>query len=399
MLQYALLLSLPCLYEGIKPVVLVPGALGSQLEAKLNKQESSNFYCSTQSNWFLIWLSLEFFLGPGLNCWADNFRMNFTNGEFKDIDGVQIRAKYFGELDGVKFIDNFSMFGYYNALSQQILAVEGAEEGLNVRAAPFDFRYAPPSKRSERYFVKLKYLIEEMYETNDGQPVVIVAHSLGCLMMSTFFNRMSEEWKSKYVDSFMSIAGVYAGALKLVKTMVSHGVVDDVPDFISNRFVHRSVARTIMGNYFMLPRQPYWDKEVLLSTPNKNYTVRDYAELFTDLGHPKGGAKWETVQNSSSVAEHGVKTFCFNGKGLDTAAAYYYNDQKNFPDQIPKEVQGKGDGTVPVRSLAVCHDWASTDQVFEYETEEAEHLNILSHPDVMGKIVEYLSTGSIGNMT
>lgn len=66
-----------------------------------------------------------------------------------------------------------------------------------------------------------------------------------------------------------------------------------------------------------------------------------------------GGAKWETVQNSSSVAEHGVKTFCFNGKGLDTAAAYYYNDQKNFPDQIPKEVQGKGDGTVPVRSLAV----------------------------------------------
>lgn len=43
-----------------------------------------------------------------------------------------------------------------------------------------------------------------------------------------------------------------------------------------------------MGNYFMLPRQPYWNKEVLLSTPNKNYTVRDYAELFTDLGHPKG---------------------------------------------------------------------------------------------------------------
>ena len=68
--------------------------------------------------------------------------------------GVQIRAKYFGELDGVKFIDNFSMFGYYNALSKQILAEEGAIEGVNVRAAPFDFRYAPPSKKSEQYFIK-----------------------------------------------------------------------------------------------------------------------------------------------------------------------------------------------------------------------------------------------------
>ena len=54
-----------------------------------------------------------------------------------------------------------------------------------------------------------------MYETNDGVPAVIVAHSLGCLMMSTFFSRQSEEWKSKYVDSYMSIAGVYAGALKV----------------------------------------------------------------------------------------------------------------------------------------------------------------------------------------
>ena len=54
----------------------------------------------------------------------------------------------------MKFIDNFSMFGYYNALSKQILAADGAVEGVNVRAAPFDFRYAPPSKKSEQYFLK-----------------------------------------------------------------------------------------------------------------------------------------------------------------------------------------------------------------------------------------------------
>ena len=54
----------------------------------------------------------------------------------------------------------------------------------------------------------------------------------------------------------------------------------------------------------------------------------------------------------------------------------------------------------PLQSRSqVCHDWASTKEVFEYPGQEGEHLNILSHPDVMKKIVEYLTSGSIGNMT
>ena len=71
--------------------------------------------------------------------------------------------------------------------------------------------------------------------------------------------------------------------------MVSHGVMDQLPNIISDRFVHRRVARTIQGNYFMLPQRPvYMGSDVLVRTPNRNYTVENMEQMFVDMGVTKG---------------------------------------------------------------------------------------------------------------
>lgn len=377
--------------QSLKPVILVPGALASKIEAKLNKSERSHFYCSKTSDWYTLWLKLDSIVAPAVNCWADNFKMEFSDGVFSNTKGVETRVAGFGDTHTLDYVDDWNYISYYKDLVEGIMSQPGAVDGVSVRAAPYDFRYSPPSSQSKLFFDKLKILIEDTYN-HSGSKVVLVSHSLGGLTTSTFLHTMSQQWKDQYVHAWVSAAGVFGGAVKEVKVLVSHGVVD-LPDFVVNRLVQRDVARTIMGNYFMLPRYPVWGKEeVLVQTPQTNYTLGNLEQLFADMGVTDGVEKWKTVRNASFTGDPGVPTHCFNGKDVPTSASFYYKDQKDFPDVVPEMVSGDGDGTVPARSLQVCHKWKSTVQVTEYSGAEAgEHDKIVGNKEFIKSIIELIS--------
>lgn len=53
----------------------VPGCLGNQLEAKLDKPDVVNWMCYRKTeDFFTIWLDLNMFLPFGVDCWIDNTR-------------------------------------------------------------------------------------------------------------------------------------------------------------------------------------------------------------------------------------------------------------------------------------------------------------------------------------
>lgn len=53
----------------------VPGCLGNQLEAKLDKPDVVNWMCYRKTeDFFTIWLDLNIFLPLGVDCWIDNTR-------------------------------------------------------------------------------------------------------------------------------------------------------------------------------------------------------------------------------------------------------------------------------------------------------------------------------------
>eukprot|EP00116_Pleurobrachia_bachei_P018947 sb/3479209/ len=71
---------------------------------------------------------------------------------------------------------------------------------------------------------------------------------------------------------------------------------------------------------------------------------------------------------------------------------FSYTEQKDFPDEIPADVWGDGDGTVPNRSLKVCHGWKSTRSIKEYSGEKlGEHGKILDNPDFIQQIVNIVT--------
>lgn len=56
-------------------LVLVPGDLGNQLEAKLDKPSVVHYICYKKTDtFFTLWLNLELLVPVAIDCWIDNIR-------------------------------------------------------------------------------------------------------------------------------------------------------------------------------------------------------------------------------------------------------------------------------------------------------------------------------------
>lgn len=55
--------------------VAVPGDLGNQLEARLNKPSVVHYICYKKTDsFFTLWLNLELLVPFAIDCWIDNIR-------------------------------------------------------------------------------------------------------------------------------------------------------------------------------------------------------------------------------------------------------------------------------------------------------------------------------------
>lgn len=76
--------------------ILVPGILGTQLFAKLDKPSTVSIFCYKKSDWFSIWLNLEELLPKVVDCWSDNMRYVKKN--------ILDKIKYLKKIDSLVFV-------------------------------------------------------------------------------------------------------------------------------------------------------------------------------------------------------------------------------------------------------------------------------------------------------
>ncbi|KRZ30178.1 Group XV phospholipase A2 [Trichinella pseudospiralis] len=360
------------------PVIIGDG--GNQLEARLNKTETVHYFCQKKtSDYFTLWLNLELLVPFVLDCWVDNMRLEYdeVTGKTSNSPGVDIRVPGWGNTTTVEFIDP-SGVGYGDYFSKLVnkLVTWGYIRGVDVRAAPYDFRKAP--NHNIEYFENLKFLIEETYYSNGNSKVVTIGHSLGNLYLLYFFNLQSPAWKAKFIKSYVSVSAPYGGSVKILKAFAS-GYNLDQWKLVLNPLTIRKEQRSMTSSAFLLPSTKLWTAdEVLVTTVSRNYTAYDYKEFFNDIGFKKG---WNMYKNTRRLLEDlkapGVEVMCTRmmlhclyGVDLPTAERLVYGKGK-FPDSQPIEINGDGDGTVGIRSLAACMDWVK----------EQEH-------DVHGRILQ-----------
>ncbi|XP_064640579.1 phospholipase A2 group XV-like [Lineus longissimus] len=377
------------------PVILIPGDGGSQLEGKLDKPSHVHFYCERKSTWFPLWLNLELIAPLTIDCLVDNLRLDYNpfTRTTHNPPGVEIRIQDFGNTSTVEYLDasELSATSYYAPIVADLVK-HGYKRGITVRGAPFDFRKA--ANELQEYFKAVKALIEETYTLNGDTKVVVIAHSMGNIVFLYFLNHIDQLWKDKYISSYVSLAGPWAGAAKTVRIMASG---DNLGVFVVETLKARVQQRTMPSTAWMMPSERFWKKdEVIVYTPYRNYTVYDYKQFFADIKFPVGYLmRQDTEKLIDDLRPPGVEHHCLHGSKVHTPGAFRYT-KGMFPDTQPYTINEDGDGTVNMRSLLACLLWKGKQKQPTYHKviEGTEHLAILDNLEVLDYLHKVLGIKS-----
>uniref|UniRef100_A0A3Q4A9L6 Uncharacterized protein n=1 Tax=Mola mola TaxID=94237 RepID=A0A3Q4A9L6_MOLML len=359
------------------PVVLVPGDLGNQLEAKLDKPSVVHYICYKKTDtFFTLWLNLELLVPVAIDCWIDNIRLiyNRTTHATSSPPGVDIRVPGFGQTYSLEYLDpNKHSVGMYFFTIVQALVEWGYTRDDDVRGAPYDWRKAP--NENKEFFLALQQMIEEMAEKSGG-PVVLIAHSMGNMYTLYFLNQQPQGWKDRYIKAFVSLGAPWAGVAKTLRVLTS-GDNDRIP--VISPLKIRSQQRTAVSTSWLLPYAHTWPKDqVLVQTPKFNYTVLDYKQFYSDIGFDDGWLmRQDTEPLVTDLTAPGVAVHCLYGSGIPTSEAFHYSDK--FPNVEPTVVSGDGDGTVNLPSARQCGRWVGKQKqpVTLTELPGNEHVNML----------------------
>jgi lysophospholipase-3 len=379
------------------PIVLVPGDGGNQLFSKLNKTSAPHYFCQLKSNnYFLLWLNIEEITPYVIDCFVDNIRLVYDNvtKTTQNSPGVDVLVPDFGRPEPVEYLDTtkLSATSYYAAIADAFVKKYGYVRGLNIRGAPYDWRKAP--NEMQEFYANFTKLIEETYYANNGTKILLLAHSMGNPVTLYFLNNyVNQAWKDKFLKSFVSLSGVWGGAIKTLRLMASG---DNIDIIVVKPLNVRSYQRSAPSTAFLMPSDKFWAAdEVIVSRPGRNYTVKDYKQFFEDLNFQTGFEMREDTKGLIYDLEPpNVELHCLYGVNMKTPEGFTYAKEKDWPDGQPAVVYGDGDGTVNLRSLHGYRRWLGKQPqpIYYKEFNGVEHVATLKYQPVIDYILQLLYT-------
>ncbi|TMW59719.1 hypothetical protein Poli38472_004788 [Pythium oligandrum] len=286
---------------GVSPVVMIPGFTSTGLEIWQGGECSKAYF--RQRMWGTARMVQQFVLNQ--KCWLEHMMLNRTTG--LDPDGVKLRpASGLEAADYViggywvwgKIIENLADIGY---------------DSNSMYMAPYDWRLTPSLMEvRDKYFTKLKYMIEMAKATNDGRKVVVISHSYATQVIYFFMQWVESEkggkggkdWVDQHIDSFVSVAGSILGTVKSVSALMSGEMKDTAELGGLSRFLEyffgpparASLARSWPSVFTMLPigGEAIWG--------NQESAPDDFASRFASPQENADGD--QIVFNSSLIPQH-----------------------------------------------------------------------------------------------
>jgi lysophospholipase III len=83
---------------------------------------------------------------------------------------------------------------YFSFITEAFVGA-GYVRGKNLTALTYDWRLTP--NQQDLFFENMKSTIESFYLNNNNTRVMLLSHSMGCLMTNYFLARMDQQWKVK----------------------------------------------------------------------------------------------------------------------------------------------------------------------------------------------------------
>ncbi|CAB9514143.1 XV phospholipase A2 [Seminavis robusta] len=354
------------------PVVLVPGDGASVLEARFEKETVPHIWCSksTHGKWKRIWIPNPVDLLPKtIDCWSDTMMRHYNDTHVFNTRGVEIRPKP-GTL----------IRNTYKKLIDALTVV---------KVLTYDFRVAP----NHDLMTELKQTVEDLYHTNNGSSkVTVISHSMGGLHCHYFFTRVVDQaWKDQYIHAWIPMSPAYGGVVYGLKQVISGDHVH-IPWLTNKDLVQEQ--RSCEGSLWLLPRPEIYGNEVLVQTPQHNYTAHNYSTLLTRAaGFTAFDHQWSFVKDLTAfddddqkLADPHIPVYPMYGFNRTTVHYYRYGSSLAEEPEIISTLQG--DTIVNKASLEAGNHWSQAKEPLVVSG--IDHTGILSEPTAIHRVQRIL---------
>ncbi|EDQ88467.1 uncharacterized protein MONBRDRAFT_37422, partial [Monosiga brevicollis MX1] len=190
------------------PILCIPGLTSSNLTYSLHNAASAIPDCPTDLINATLWPSPVPKTLHEYRCLLQNYGLYYD--------------KATGTIDNrpneTVVVPDYLSFSS-DALPTSFWTTLGWTVGKNLVTAAFDWRYTPAD--IPEYYDRLKALVEETYENNNQQRVVLLAVSWGPQPTLAFLHKQEQAWKDKYIAWFIAQSPIWSGAPMAVESLVS----------------------------------------------------------------------------------------------------------------------------------------------------------------------------------
>ncbi|MED6130693.1 Lecithin-cholesterol acyltransferase-like 1 [Stylosanthes scabra] len=391
------------LTPNLHPLILIPGAGGNQLEAKLTQDyKASSFVCNTwyplvkkKNGWFRLWFDSSVLLAPFTKCFADRMSLHYNQDldDYFNTPGVLTRVPNFGSTSSLLYLNpRLKYVTEYMASLVNSLEELGYIEGETLFGAPYDFRYGlaaegHPCEVGSKFLEDLKSLIEEASASNGGKEVILVSHSLGGLFALELLNRNDPSWSKKFIKHLVALSAPWGGAMDEMLTFASGNTLG-VP--LVDPLIVRPEQRSSESNLWLLPNPKVYGHQKLLVTDHRSYSAHDMVDFLNDIGFSEGISPYKTrilplIEKLKAPEE--IPVTCIIGSGVRTPEILAYKDG-DF-DEGPEITYGDGDGTVNMVSLLALQSLNQSIKVINIDG--VSHVSILKDEVALEQIIGEIS--------
>jgi lysophospholipase-3 len=197
---------------------------------------------------------------------------------------------------------------------------------------------------------------------------------------------VSQEWKDKYIESFISLGGTFGGSPKSSMSLVI-GTTFGLP--IVTRSFCKEMLRRMGGLVWMLP--PLDANGTLLTTDARSYGNNQLDELFHDLN---ASTTYEIIKHEFEIKrDHspGTKVHCIYGHGVQTPVEFKMPDlsiEDHEEEEIVRYVDG--DLVVPTYSLQMCDALQNgqKEKVHVHRFENTTHMSVIEEERIWKRILD-----------
>jgi len=389
------------------PIVIIPGLYGSALKATYDETFKKRWFCPSRMQETLFWVDYKYFVPPFFDCTMYLLRgyYNSTSDTVTSYPNINIDVIDFGGDKGMSFIDTNGIFGSrsfdsFNSFFQYFKN-KGYIVKKNIFGAPYDWRISILGIE-ETYYPKLKDLIEQAYEKNDGLKVILVTYSMGGPISARFLSKfVDDSWKEKYIKKVIMIGPSVGGASTSVETAWKQ-VFPYIPS-VKTRSTIESTASS-PGLHSHLPNYHIFGNRTIIRTSSgENITASQIPKFLIDNKKVYGNSIPLLKKNQLIYGE------IPQGPGVETVVIYNSNistkltlDFSNGMHRDPSFEYVSGDGTIPTFAIDwICENWKSKYNIkchdLENSGENFIHSFLSKNPIVHETVYNYTISDHINN--